>query len=197
MLVLQRHVGTSLWIGNNIRVSVFRIRDRSAVSIGIDAPRSMQVVRGELKDQWDPSLRGEPQLDARVTLIEDDPGHTELIRCALDECGIRNVTAYNNGEAAVNALGDATGAGDRPHVILMDLMLPGMSGLDAVRRLRQEGPCRQVPIVMLSSSDDSPQVQACLAAGANAFVAKEADYDRFRSAVGRIADFWTNVRTPD
>ena len=196
MLVLERRAGSSILIGNDIRVHVRSIKGRNAVKLGIDAPRGICVVRDELIALGRESnhLRETPA-GFRVVVVEDEADHAQLIELALQDHGISEITVLKSGEAAIQMLVDQPReAGPRPHLVLLDLRLPGLSGLDVLRAFRADPFMRPVPIVILSCHGDDIQVSRCLDAGANAYVSKAARHEEFQDSVARIAELWTHAR---
>jgi len=136
-----------------------------------------------------------------VLLVEDDLGHAKLICGAFAECRLPrpiDVAVAQTGELAADSLGMESG--QRPaalaflpfDLILLDLHLPRMTGLDLLLRIRTDPLLYLTPVVVLSCDDDEAAATNCLDAGANAFVSKARDPGAFRTSIARIADFWGN-----
>ncbi len=207
MLVLARDCDSVIRIGPDIRVKVLSIR-KQRVKIGVDAPENVRVWREEIgplpeADEHHPDiLLDEPQPqepprdeDFSILVVEDDPDHARLITKVLTDCRFPQVTLAKTGEAAIKVLGAdgaAASAGFLPHLVLLDLQLPDMSGVDVLRRIRSTDRLQTTPVVMLSAAREDHAVADCLEAGANAFVNKSAQYREFRDSVSRIAQFWKN-----
>ena len=205
MLVLTRKQDSSIHIGPDIRVTILGIR-KNQVKVGVDAPRSVPVWRNEmpparpstsqLQDPEDERSSGKRALE--VLLVEDDPGHARLICGALSECKTLrsiDVAIAQTAELAMEALrmDEFQDANAPPFdLILLDLYLPRMTGLDLLRRIRTDPVLYLTPVVMLSCADDDVAAANCLEAGANAFVTKSGDPGSFRTSVARIAGFWGN-----
>jgi carbon storage regulator CsrA len=204
MLVLSRDCDTVIRIGPDIRVKVLSIR-KQRVKIGVDAPENVRVWREEISpfadDRQVPHV-DEPdeasviravEDDFSILVVEDDPDHARLITKVLTDCRFPQVTLAKTGEAAIQALGDVNGrVGESlaPHLVLLDLQLPDMSGVDVLRRIRSDERYHTTPVVMLSAAREDTVVADCLEAGANAFVNKSAHFKEFRDSVTRIANFW-------
>ena len=205
MLVLSRKRDSSIHIGANIRVTILEIH-RNQVRLGVEAPAAIPVWREELLPKSRTSLElqaredgwpsGKKQFD--VLLVEDDLGHAKLICGAFSECRLPrpiNVAVAQTGELAAESLG--MDGGQRPaaspfDLILLDMYLPRMTGLDLLLKIRTDPLLYLTPVVMLSCDDDDAVAANCLDAGANAFVSKARDPGAFRTSIARIADFWGN-----
>ena len=205
MLVLSRKRDSSIHIGADIRVTILGIRGNQ-VKVGVEAPAAVPVLRGEVLPKGRTGLEVETREDGRswgkkpfeVLLVEDDLGHAKLICGAFSECRLPRpieVAVAQTGELAAESLG--MDGGQRPaasplDLILLDLYLPRMTGLDFLLKIRTDPFLYLTPVVMLTSADDDAVAADCLDAGANAFVSKARDPREFRSSIARIADFWGN-----
>jgi len=205
MLVLSRKRDSSIHIGADIRVTILGIRGNQ-VKVGVEAPAAMPVWRAELLPKGQASLELPAREDGRswgkrafeVLLVEDDLGHAKLTCGAFSECRLPrpiNVAVAQTGELAAESLG--MDGGQRPaaspfDLVLLDLYLPRMTGLDLLSRIRTDPLLYLTPVVMLTSADDDAVAANCLDAGANAFVSKASDPGAFRTSIARIADFWGN-----
>jgi two-component system response regulator len=208
MLVLSRNCDTAIRIGGEVKVKVLSIRRRQ-VKLGIDAPKSVAVWREELfSEQGQRGLSPEEVATAPnggdqffTLLVEDDPAHACLISEALLECCFSQPTVAPTGRAAMEVLGGDGHTGEnvlRPRLVLLDLRLPDMPGLEVLRYIRCTARLRTTPVVILSVEDRDSVVASCLELGANAFVTKSARYQEFRQSVSRIAAFWsTDCRVPE
>jgi carbon storage regulator CsrA len=196
MLVLDRRIGSSISIGHDIRIHVRSIKGRRAVKLGIDAPPAVRVLRDELAAPHRQSGHvQEARAGLRVLVVEDDSDHAQLIELALQDCGISKITVLPSGEAAVQMLiSPHRERAQHPQLVLLDLRLPGISGVDVVREIRAVPSTRSVPVVILSCCSEDADVADCLDAGANAFMVKPTEHEAFRHSIGRIADFWTSTR---
>jgi two-component system, response regulator len=125
-----------------------------------------------------------------ILLVEDNPDDEGLALRALKKSGARNpVVVARDGEEAVNKLSTFTN-GSTPVLILLDLKLPKLSGIEVLERIRANTSTQLVPVVVLTSSDETVDVVGCYARGANAYVRKPVDFDEFIEAIDAIARFW-------
>jgi carbon storage regulator CsrA len=201
MLVLSRECDTGIWIGPDIRVKVLAV-GKQRVALGIDAPSHVPVWRDELVAEAGGADGAEPAAAARrefpILVIEDDPSHARLIKKVLDDAGYTQTTVVSTGRDGLEALGClAQEASILPALVLLDLRLPDMTGLNVLERIRELPHLRALPVVVLSSERDDTQINASLESGANAFVNKSVDFRAFSQSVARIAAFWsTDCRLP-
>jgi carbon storage regulator CsrA len=195
MLLLERCLDTAICIGRDIKVKVLRT-GQHRVLLGVDAPRTVPVWRDELAPPVNVRQPGPSKAAPFCVLaVEDNPDHAELIRLALEECPSIQVTVVPTGEAAIRALGMHDGVRvKRPDLILLDLQLPGLSGIEVLHLIRSVPSLRKMPVVVLSCSKNDEDVRRAIESGANAFVAKSTDCTAFNESIFRIADFWSNVR---
>jgi CheY-like chemotaxis protein len=128
-----------------------------------------------------------------VLLVDDDADHVFLIRRALaDVAGTEVVVEVaGDGEQATERLARSRfGPGGRPQLVLLDLKMPRMGGLEVLRRIRADAAAAELPVVVLTSSERPEDREAAVAAGATWFVCKPIDGHRFRSEVQQLADRW-------
>jgi two-component system response regulator len=131
-----------------------------------------------------------------ILLVEDNSSDEKLTVLALEECGIANdVVVARDGAAALDFLA-ATGAySDRnpnelPTLVLLDLKLPKLDGLDVLRRIRADERTRLLPVVILTSSKEDEDVLQGYELGANAYVRKPVDFIEFMAAAKTLGLFW-------
>ena len=137
-----------------------------------------------------------------VLLVEDNPDDVELTRLAFEECNLGNpmVVANNGAEALRLLIGDSEKVShDKivyPAVILLDLKLPKVSGLDVLKRIRAEPKTRCLPVVILTSSNDETDLINSYNLGANAYVRKPVNYIDFVKACKTLGLFWLILNEP-
>jgi CheY-like chemotaxis protein len=132
----------------------------------------------------------------RVLLVEDDEDHVFLVRRALRDLeGVAvTVAVAGNGEQALEELGRARfDPGSLPHLILLDLRLPRMDGLEVLRRVRADPALHAVPVVVLTSSERDEDREGALRLGATWFVCKPIEGARFRAEVQQLGDRWAGT----
>lgn len=127
-----------------------------------------------------------------IVLVEDDQNDQELIRLSLSELDIKHkLIIFQNGEAALQYLTDE-GKEKRmkPELILMDLKLPIINGLDLLKELRTHEVTRHLPIVIFSSSKEEKDIKQSYNLGANAYVRKPIEFNELNLTLKSIGTFW-------
>ncbi|SEK42084.1 response regulator [Nonomuraea pusilla] len=131
-----------------------------------------------------------------VLLVEDDQGDILLTREAFDLNKVRNrLNVVNDGEQAMAYLrreGPYAGA-CRPDLILLDLNLPRMSGLEVLREVKSDAALRAIPVVILTTSEAEEDIVRSYRLHANAYVSKPVDFEQFIRVVRQIDDFFVTV----
>jgi len=133
-----------------------------------------------------------------VLLIEDNPDHADLIKsCLLLHPQVREVVRLADGDQALDFLSDhrsdtATSAGTRciPNLILLDLRLPKVDGLEVLRRFRIDEQFAGTPIVVLSSSHAKQDIEEAYRLGADAYAVKPLDYGKLQQMIFTTCSFW-------
>ncbi|MBL8323684.1 MAG: response regulator [Rubrivivax sp.] len=139
--------------------------------------------------------------EERILLVEDNPDDVDLTLDALQRHGIEStVDVASDGVQALGLLGAAADAQPPvlPALVILDINLPRMSGLEVLARMRADPRLRYLPVVLLTTSVEERDVAEGYRLGANAYVRKPVAFDEFIEAAGRIGRFWLrdNVRAP-
>jgi CheY-like chemotaxis protein len=137
----------------------------------------------------------------RILLVEDSQRDVDLILAALGECGLADdALVVRDGEQALDYLyrrgrfeGHAPGL---PAVVLLDLKLPRLSGLDVLTQIKCHPELRMVPVVMLTSSREESDLSNSYLRGANAYMVKPVGYAQFAAAIRALGAFWAKVNEP-
>lgn len=134
--------------------------------------------------------------DKGILLVEDNPDDEELTMMALDESNILNkVTVAHDGIEALDYLfGTGIFAGrsifSPPQIVLLDLKLPRMGGLEVLKRMRADPRTQFIPVVVLTSSSEEEDIISSYQLGANSYVRKPIEFHRFANAVRQLGLFW-------
>lgn len=135
------------------------------------------------------------QYGVEILLVEDNPNDAELTLRALKQRNLANqVRVCRDGAEAMDFFSD--GAGPVPKVVLLDLKLPKVDGLEVLRRLKQDDRTRAIPIVVLTSSREEPDIERAYALGANSYIVKPVDFEAFARAVSEVGLYWLLLNHP-
>ncbi|MHA6690067.1 response regulator [Devosia sp. A449] len=137
-----------------------------------------------------------------IIMIEDDEGHARLIEKNIRRAGVANqIVAFTNGtEALAYLMGpDGTGAINkgRQLLVLLDLNLPDMTGVDILEKVKGNEHTRRSPVVVLTTTDDQREIQRCYDLGANVYITKPVDYDGFANAIRQLGLFFSVMQVPE
>ena len=137
----------------------------------------------------------------RILLVEDDPKDVELTLTALGEYHLANeVVVARDGEEALDYLyrrgSFATRSNDNPAVLLLDLKLPKVDGLEVLQQIKSEESFKMIPVVVLTSSHEEKDVVASYRLGVNAYVVKPVDFHEFVNAIRELGVFWAIINQP-
>ena len=137
----------------------------------------------------------------RILLAEDDPQDIELTINALSEHNLANdVRVVRDGVEALDYLyhrGEFVGRPDgNPVLILLDLKMPRMDGMEVLKQLKSDARMRTIPVVVLTSSRESKDLETCYQLGVNAYVVKPVKFLDFIEAVKEIGVFWALINEP-
>jgi CheY-like chemotaxis protein len=136
-----------------------------------------------------------------IVMIEDDEGHARLIEKNIRRAGVNNpITPFGNGTDALRFLFGADGSGlankGRPLLVLLDLNLPDMTGVDILKKVKTNEHLRRVPVVVLTTTDDAVEIQRCYDLGCNVYITKPVNYDNFANAIRQLGLFFSVIQVP-
>lgn len=139
---------------------------------------------------------------AEILLVEDNPDDVELTIRALKKNNVTNqVVVVQDGAEALEYL-FATGRyahrsiSNLPKVVLLDLKLPLVSGIEVLRQCKVDERTRRLPIVVLTSSREEPDIQTCYSLGVNSYIVKPVDFQQFTDAVRQAGLYWLLLNEP-
>jgi CheY-like chemotaxis protein len=137
----------------------------------------------------------------RILLVEDDPRDVELTLEALGEYNLANeVVVTRDGEKALDYLycrGEFSNrSNDNPAVMLLDLKLPKVDGLEVLQQIRSDERLKLIPVVVLTSSHEEKDMMRSYQLGVNAYVVKPVDFHEFVNAIKELGVFWAVINEP-
>ena len=137
----------------------------------------------------------------RILLVEDDPRDVELTLTALDDYKLANeVVVARDGQQALDYLrcqGEyKTRVNENPAVLLLDLKLPKVDGLEVLKEIRTDERLKLIPVVILTSSQEEKDMIRSYTLGVNAYVVKPVDFHEFINAVKELGVFWALINEP-
>ncbi len=136
-----------------------------------------------------------------IIMIEDDEGHARLIERNIRRSGVNNeILPFVNGTEAIRYLFGSDGSGlvhkGRALLILLDLNLPDMTGIDILRQIKQNKYLKSSPVVVLTTTDDSREIKRCYELGCNVYITKPVNYDSFANAIRQLGLFFSVIQVP-
>ncbi len=140
--------------------------------------------------------------EVAILLVEDDAGHARLIEKNLRRSGITNqLVTVGDGQQALDYLygegeyADASPAS--PLLVLLDLNLPVLDGYQVLKRMKADKRTKRIPVIILTTTDDTREVSRCYDLGCNVYITKPVDYQEFSDAIRKIGLFLSVVTVPN
>ncbi|MEJ7643482.1 MAG: response regulator [Chryseolinea sp.] len=134
-------------------------------------------------------------ITVEILLVEDDSGDAEMTIRALKKSHIANNLVHL--EDGADALDFVFGTGEfsgrtmmNPKIILLDLKMPKVGGMEVLRRVKSDERTNSIPIVILTSSAEDPDIEKCYKLGANSYIVKPVGWDNFAKAISEIGLYW-------
>jgi CheY-like chemotaxis protein len=137
-----------------------------------------------------------------IIMIEDDEGHARLIEKNIRRAGVGNeIIPFTNGTDALQFLMGPDGSGEnnkgRQLLVLLDLNLPDMTGVDILEKVKSNEHTKRSPVVVLTTTDDQREIQRCYDLGANVYITKPVDYEGFANAIRQLGLFFSVMQVPE
>lgn len=135
-----------------------------------------------------------------ILVADDDAGHVRLIEKNLRRAALRNhIERFEDGQQVLDYLfcrSKHCRERDTPYLLLLDIRMPKIDGVEVLRQLKQDDELRKVPVIMLTTTDDPREVQRCHSLGCSNYIVKPVDYEQFSEAIGKLGTFITLVEVP-
>jgi CheY-like chemotaxis protein len=135
-----------------------------------------------------------------IVMIEDDEGHARLIEKNIRRAGISNaIRHFADGTSALHYLHHDNGGPklNGPALILLDLNLPDMNGVDILANIKADERLKRTPVVVLTTTDDKVEIQRCYDLGCNVYITKPVNYESFADAIRQLGLFLSVIQVPE
>jgi CheY-like chemotaxis protein len=137
-----------------------------------------------------------------IVMIEDDEGHARLIEKNIRRAGVNNdIVPFADGTSALAYLlgEDMSGecSAQRQLLVLLDLNLPDMSGVDILAKIKDNPHLKRSPVIVLTTTDDQREIQRCYDLGANVYITKPVNYEGFANAIRQLGLFFSVIQVPE
>ncbi|MDD4991423.1 MAG: response regulator [Paludibacter sp.] len=134
-----------------------------------------------------------------ILIAEDDDGHAELIHEGLVDSGVRNrIARFPNGQEVWNFLsqtgGDVVRDPEKNYLLLLDINMPIMDGIEVLKRMKSDNDLKDIPVIMLTTTDDPREVEVCYKIGCNIYINKPVDFVKFTDTLKRLGLFLQVVK---
>lgn len=139
--------------------------------------------------------------EVEIVIAEDDIGHATLITRNLRRAGINNeIIHFSDGIEVMKYLIDLYDEDDsfenRSILLILDINMPGLSGLEVLRKIKEHRALHKIPVIIITTTDDPREVERCHALGCNTYLTKPIDYDSFKQAIMKLGLFLLVVEIP-
>ena len=132
-----------------------------------------------------------------IVMIEDDEGHARLIEKNIIRAGVTNpIVHFPNGTTALQYL-EQNGDSARSLLVLLDLNLPDMTGIDILQKLKSHEGLKRAPVIVLTTTDDKREIERCYELGCNVYITKPVEYDHFAHAIRQLGLFFSVIQVPE
>ena len=137
-----------------------------------------------------------------IIMVEDDEGHARLIEKNIRRAGVANeVLGFKDGTSALEFLLGPDGTGlvnaGRALLVLLDLNLPDMTGVDILKVVKENEHLKRAPVIVLTTTDDQREIQRCYDLGCNVYITKPVNYEGFSNAIRQLGLFFSVIQVPD
>ena len=132
-----------------------------------------------------------------IVMIEDDEGHARLIEKNIVRAGVKNpILHFSTGGAGMNYLMQQQ-HGTGSLLILLDLNLPDMTGIDILQSLKADEALKKIPVIVLTTTDDKREIERCYELGCSVYITKPVEYEQFAHAIRQLGLFFSVIQVPE
>lgn len=135
-----------------------------------------------------------------ILIAEDDPGHASLIKKNLKRAGISNeIKHFSDGQQVLDYIFENKSNEDfksKSYLLLLDIRMPKVDGVEVLRQVKQDKELKKIPVIMITTTDDPKEVNACHKLGCSTYIVKPIDYEQFIRAIRQLGLFLSVVEIP-
>jgi CheY-like chemotaxis protein len=132
-----------------------------------------------------------------IVMIEDDEGHARLIEKNIVRAGVKNpILHFATGSAGMDYLRQHS-HGASSVLVLLDLNLPDMTGLDILQSLKADSVLKRTPVIVLTTTDDKREIERCYELGCSVYITKPVEYEQFAHAIRQLGLFFAVIQVPE
>jgi len=135
-----------------------------------------------------------------ILIAEDDPGHASLIKKNLKRAGIsNNILHFTDGQQVLDFVFQNKSEIDfksRSYLLLLDIRMPKVDGVEVLRQIKEDNELKKIPVIMITTTDDPKEVNACHKLGCSTYIVKPIDYEQFIRAIRQLGLFLSVVEIP-
>ncbi len=141
------------------------------------------------------------KVEPLILIVEDDEGHAILIRENLEASGLNNrMLHFRDGQAVLDFFfkpgANPAHMHGQMYLVLLDIRMPKVDGIEVLRRLKADPSFRKLPVIMLTTTDDTREVERCHQLGCSVYIHKPVDYEKFADDIRRLGMFVTLMLVP-
>ena len=139
--------------------------------------------------------------DVIILIAEDDESHFALLKKNFERSGVWNeIIRFADGEETLKFLfgqsGELRRKENKPYLLILDVRLPGVDGIEVLKRVKQDDRLKKLPVIVLSDHDDPQEVKRCYSLGCGMYLVKPADHEKFVDMVRKVGLFLSSVEVP-
>lgn len=135
-----------------------------------------------------------------ILMAEDDDGHALLVQERFKSVGVNNpLIRFKDGQETWDFLFGAAKPGLEPgmaYLLLLDIRMPGLDGVEVLRRIKKDARLKNIPVIMLTTTDDPKEIRTCYELGCNNYLTKPVEFERFAEVIKRLGLFLMIVKVP-
>lgn len=135
--------------------------------------------------------------DIMIVMAEDDQGHASLIERNFKAAGLgKNIYHCSDGLEALEFFSDIKDHSARKFVLLLDIKMPRMNGIDVLKKIKEDRRLKKMPVIMFTTTDDEKDIQLCHNYGCNAYITKPMEYESFVNVISNLSNYIKILKIP-